>query len=94
MPVLEARFYPRSKADPSFVVVGRVICEGTRTSIIPADLTARMVRPFDAGGLQSKLQFLVACASADPFRELTLMRSDFWAFVGGGDDANAGGGAP
>lgn len=81
MPLLEARFYPRSKTDPTFVVVGQVRCDGPRTSIIPAELSSRAVRPFDADGLHSKLKFLVACATMDPHGELLRIRSDFWAFV-------------
>lgn len=81
MPLLEARFYPRSKTDPAFVVVGHVRCDGPRTSIVPAELSRRAVRPFDADGLHSKLRFLVACATGEPYAELLRMRSDFWVFV-------------
>lgn len=89
MPVLEARFYPRSKTDPSFVVVGRVVCDGGRTSIVPVDFSARAVRPFDADGLHSKLRFLVACAGVEPYVELMQMRSDFWVFVDAGPREDA-----
>jgi len=81
MRILEARFYPRSKAEPSFVVVGRVVLNGGPAAIETTELPARTVRPFDADGLQLKLKFIVDCATGDPYPELLSLRSDFWAFV-------------
>lgn len=81
MPILEARFYPRSKAEPSFVVVGRVVLEDGRAAIEAAQLPARTISPFDGDGLQLKLKFIVDCATNDPYLELLHLRSDFWAFV-------------
>ena len=81
MPILEARFYPRSKADPSFVVVGRVMLEDGLVAIEPASLSQRSISPFDGDGLQLKLRFIVDCATTDPYPELLHLRSDYWAFV-------------
>jgi hypothetical protein len=81
MPTLEARFYPRSKAEPSFVVVGRVVLGHGSTSIEPAKLPPQTVSPFDSDGLHLKLKFIVQCATNDPYPELLNLRSDFWAFV-------------
>jgi hypothetical protein len=80
MPILEARFYPRSKSEPSFAVVGRVVLKDGRAAIEPAPLTPRTISPFDGDGLHLELKFIVECATNDAYAELNL-RSDFWAFV-------------
>jgi hypothetical protein len=78
--LLEARFHPASKAGPDVVVVGRVVCEGRRTTIQPVEIPPRAVRPFDASRLLEKLRFLVTSTGPDPFAELLKLRSDFWSF--------------
>jgi hypothetical protein len=78
--LLEARFHPGSKASPDAVIVARVVCEGKKPSIEPAEVPARAVRPFDANRLLEKLRFLVTSTGPDPFGELLRLRSDFWSF--------------
>ena len=81
MYVLEARFHPDSRARHRFVVVGRVICEQNRASIERVEVAPQLVKPFDAGKLHEKLDFLVMSGVGDPFRALTQLRSGFWSFV-------------
>ena len=81
MRVLEARFHPTSKSNPSFVVVGRVRCEGSRATIERADVPHAAVRPFDAAKLHEKLEFLVMSVLGDRARGLLELQSGFWSFV-------------
>jgi hypothetical protein len=78
--VLEARFHPKSKAGREVVIVGRIICEGARASIEPAEVSPRALKPFDSVRLLEKLRFLLATTADDPFKELPRLRSDFWSF--------------
>ena len=64
-----------------FVVVGRVLCDGVRATIERVDVAAAKVRPFDAGRLYQKLEFLVMSMAGDPARGLLQLRSGFWSFV-------------
>lgn len=81
MNVLEARFHPDSRAGKGFVVVGRVICDQKRATIVRVEVAPRSVKPFDATKLHEKLDFLVMSAVGDPFRTLQELRSGFWSFV-------------
>jgi hypothetical protein len=81
MRVLEARFHARSKSDAMGVVVGRILCDGTRASIEPAPLSAAAVAPFDRVMLLDKLEFLVGSAVGDTFHSLSALKSGYWSFV-------------
>jgi hypothetical protein len=89
--ILEARFYPGSKAGLASVVVGRVFCEGTTAQIEPRPIRAETVHPFEPVALYDKLEFLVGSAIGDRFHSLLRLRSGFWSFVEvPGDDGRAG----
>jgi hypothetical protein len=79
--VLEARFHPTSRSNPTFVVVGRVLCDGARATIERVAVPAAKVRPFEAPRLYAKLEFLVMTVIGDPARGLLELRSGFWSFV-------------
>ena len=79
--VLEARFYPRTKTVPTFVVVANVICDRRRATITGEVAHSAEVKPFDLGGLLTKLRFLVDAAVPEPGPELLSLRSQFWSFV-------------
>jgi hypothetical protein len=79
--ILEARFHPASRSSHEFVVVGRVRCEGRRTSIERLEIAPAAVKPFDASHLHEKLEFLVMAVIGDPARGLLELRSGFWSFV-------------
>jgi len=79
--ILEARFYPRSKAVSSFVIVAKIICDRSQVSIESERVAARAVEPFQWDGLLAKLQFLVDSAIPDTCGDLLRLRSDFWSFV-------------
>jgi hypothetical protein len=79
--VLEARFHPASKSGREFVIVGRVRCEGRRTSIERFEISPTAVKPFDSSRLHEKLEFLVMSVVGDPARGLLELRSGFWSFV-------------
>jgi hypothetical protein len=79
--VLEARFHPGSKSGQMSVVVARVHCDGSRTSIVPAPVSAAAVAPFEPVSLLDKLGFMVGSTVGDPFHALRSLRSGFWSFV-------------
>lgn len=62
-------------------MVGRVICDQKRASIVRVDVAPHSVKPFDATKLHEKLDFLVMASVGDPFRALQELRSGFWSFV-------------
>jgi hypothetical protein len=77
---LEARFYPASKANAAFVVVGRVLCDDGKASIERVAVAPDAVRPFDASRLHEKLEFFVLTTTGDRYRGLLSLRSRFWSF--------------
>ena len=79
--ILEARFHPSSKTGRSVVSVGRVICDGSRATIVPVNVSPMAVRPFDAARLREKLEFLVMSFPRDVCGGLLQLRSEFWSFV-------------
>jgi hypothetical protein len=79
--VLEARFHPASKSGKQTVVVGRVVCDGPRTTIQRIEISPSAVKPFDSSRLHEKLEFLVMSVAGDPARGLLQLRSGFWSFV-------------
>jgi hypothetical protein len=79
--VLEARFHPATRARPSFVVIGRVVCERNRAAIEPIEVAAGAVSPFDSRRLHEKLAFLVTSVVGDCAQALLALQSGFWSFV-------------
>jgi hypothetical protein len=82
MRVLEARFYPRQRSDPGFVVVGHLVWRGHRQREVP------ILRPAPSMGeaagpttMLSKLQYLVRATAPQSFERLQALRSRFWSFV-------------
>ena len=75
--VLLARFHPMAD-DREIVVVGLVVCapEGARLQAPP--LTGVFTA---SAGLLSKLRYLVARATPNPFESLRKLRSHFWSFI-------------
>jgi hypothetical protein len=63
------------------VLVGRVICDGSRATIERVDVSAAAVRPFDSARLHEKLEFLVMSMVGDPARGLLELASGYWSFV-------------
>ena len=63
------------------VVVGRVRCDGSRATIERVNVAPSAVKPFDAGRLHEKLEFIVMSVVGDPARGLLELRSGFWSFV-------------
>ena len=78
MRVLEARFYPRRRGQPDFVMVGYLIWrdEGQRERPVfePARETI-------ADAVFSKLRYLVEVTEPGSFERLQSLRSEFWSFV-------------
>ena len=78
MRVLEARFHPRRRGQPDFVMVGYLIWrdEGKRARPVfePARATI-------ADAVFSKLRYLVELTEPGSFERLQSLRSDFWSFV-------------
>ena len=81
MRLLEARFHPKTKARRTFVIVGRVRCDGGGVSIERADVPSDAVKPFDSSRLHEKLEFLVDSVVGDRARALLELQSGFWSFV-------------
>jgi hypothetical protein len=79
--VLQARFHPATKSGPTSVVVGRVICDGTRATVERVDVKAATVKPFDSARLHEKLEFLVMSVVGDAARGLLQLTSGYWSFV-------------
>jgi hypothetical protein len=92
MRVLEVRFYPQKKAGKSFLIVGRVYCEG-RKATIEAASNVRKVEPAAAGAaaMLEKLDYLVRESAPHPFDQLSELRSDYWSFVEVDDGPMEGG---
>jgi hypothetical protein len=88
--VLEARFFPESKKVRASVAVARVRCDGARATIEALEVPPKRVEPFSSDALISRLNLLVASAAPRPYEQLTLLRSEFWAFV----DVDAEGPSP
>jgi hypothetical protein len=81
MRVLEARFYPRSKAHGRSVVIAQVVCDDERIVVEPADISKGAVVPFDCRALLHKLRWLTEATTPRAFDLLKHFRSDFWSFV-------------
>ena len=82
MRVLEARFHPRQKVAPEFVVVGHVVWEegvlGDRPTVQPS---ASLMREGSPATMLVKLQYLVAVTVPETFERLQTLKSRFWSFV-------------
>ncbi|HTA21323.1 MAG TPA: hypothetical protein VK989_18655 [Polyangia bacterium] len=82
MRVLEARFHPRQKVAPEFVVVGHVVWEegalGDRPTVQPS---ASLMRDGSPATMLVKLQYLVAVTVPETFERLQTLKSRFWSFV-------------
>lgn len=78
MRVLEARFYPRRRSQPDFVLVGYLVWDTKRPQGRP------LVQPAvsaPSAPLISKLVYLLNLTKPDCFERLQSLRSDFWSFV-------------
>jgi hypothetical protein len=78
MRVLEARFYPRRKTQPDFVLICYLVWGGHHLCKQP------VVQPATSslsGPLISKLRYLLNLTKPDCFERLQSLRSDFWSFV-------------
>jgi hypothetical protein len=87
MRVLEARFHPQKRSGTAVVVVGRVLCDGGRTWLEPADLVAHDGLDGAAvAAMRDKLRYLVETSGESPCDKLLHLTSDYWSFVepGGG----------
>jgi hypothetical protein len=78
MRVLEARFYPRRKSQPDFVLVGCLVWSGKNLRQRPV---VQMGTAAPAGPFVSKLLYLLDVTEPDCFDRLQSLRSDFWSFV-------------
>jgi hypothetical protein len=82
MRVLEARFHPRQKVAPDFVVVGHVVWDedvlGDRPTVQPS---TSLMREGSPATMLVKLQYLVAVTVPGTFERLQALRSQFWSFV-------------
>jgi len=78
MRMLEARFHPRQKDQPEFIVVGRLVWSNAEPSERPIFQPSNASLP-DATVI--KLRYLLAVTAPDCFRGLMTLRSQFWSFV-------------
>lgn len=78
MRVLEARFYPRRRGQPDFVMVGYLIWRDERQRERPVFEPARETV---ADAVFSKLRYLVEVTEPGSFERLQSLRSEFWSFV-------------
>lgn len=78
MRVLEARFHPRRRGQPDFVMVGYLVWRGGRQQARPVFEPARAAVP---SPVVSKLQYLIDMTEPGSFERLQSLRSDFWSFV-------------
>jgi hypothetical protein len=78
---LQARFHPRTRSGTQFVVVGHVVCDERGAHIEPASIPPTATKPFDAGRLHEKLEFLVLSVGSNPCRSLLTFQSGYWSFV-------------
>jgi len=79
--ILQARFHPATKSGPTFVVVGRVICDGNRATVERVEISSAAVKPFDSTRLHEKLEFLVMSMVGDTARSLLQLPTGYWSFV-------------
>jgi hypothetical protein len=79
--VLQARFHPATKSGRTIVVVGLVICDGSRARIERIDVSPAAVKPFDSTRLHKKLEFIVMTVVGDSARGLLQLASGYWSFV-------------
>jgi len=79
MRVLEARFHPRQKQEPEFVVVGRLVWQTAEQSERPIFQPSNAASVPDATAI--KLRYLLAVTAPDSFHGLQTLRSQFWSFV-------------
>jgi hypothetical protein len=78
MRVLEARFHPRRKDRPDFVMVGYLIWRSDRPRALPVFEPAL---PSPPDPVVSKVRYLVVVTHPDSFERLQSLRSQFWSFV-------------
>jgi hypothetical protein len=78
MRVLEARFHPRRRGQPDFVMVGYLIWRSERRGARPVFEPARASVP---DPVRSKVRYLVVITQPDSFERLQSLRSQFWSFV-------------
>jgi hypothetical protein len=78
MRVLEARFYPRRRGQPDFVMVGYLVWRDERQRERPVFEPARATI---AEAVFSKLRYLVDMTEPGSFERLQSLRSEFWSFV-------------
>ena len=78
MRVLEARFYPRRRGQPDFVMVGYLVWRDERQRERPVFEPARETI---AEAVFSKLRYLVDMTEPGSFERLQSLRSEFWSFV-------------
>jgi hypothetical protein len=82
MRVLEARFHPKQKLVPEFVVVGHVVWDEdgaiTQPTVQPS---AELVYDGSPATMLVKLQYLVANTVPETFERLQRLKSLFWSFV-------------
>src|SRR4029079_1292207 len=79
MRVLEARFHPRQKDQPEFIVVGSLVWSKGEQSERPIFQPSNATSIPDATVI--KLRYLLAATTPDSFRGLQSLRSQFWSFV-------------
>lgn len=82
MRVLEARFHPDPRNDPTFVVVGHLVWRRLSAQKRPI---VRLTRPprlsATPSTILSKLQYLIRATAPESFERLQALRSRFWSFV-------------
>ena len=82
MRTLEARFHPTGEAR-SFLVVGRVLCDGPRFSV---QIEEHLPSPLPRRAVLSNLKYIAAMSVPRPFDFLRALDNRFWSFVEVGGD--------
>ena len=78
MRMLEARFHPRRRGQPDFIMVGYLIWRSAQQRERPVFEPARAAVP---SPVVSKLQYLIDMTEPGSFERLQSLRSEFWSFV-------------
>ena len=78
MRMLEARFHPRRRGQPDFIMVGYLVWRDERRRERPVFEPARAAVP---DPVLSKLQYLIDMTEPGSFERLQALRSEFWSFV-------------